>query len=137
MTLTSYMHRFYHQLQVLELEYEYKDDNGAKCDVELQPIRYGTYEYDFIINKSISTDTAYHLTVKRMEEPPSKSTMQPLPPTVITQVFDKIPNVVSFNGENNIQRFIAVYKTTVEKSKRCGYQRKHFTKDKRRFFLFC
>ena len=52
---------------VLELEYEYEDDNGAKCDVNFN--HYRTYEYDFIINKSIYTDTEYHLTVKRMEEP--------------------------------------------------------------------
>ena len=134
-TLVQYMHRLYHQLQVLELEYEYEDDNGAKCDIELQPIRYGTYEYDFIINKSISTDTEYHLTVKRMEEPPLKSTMQPSLPTVITQVFDKIP-AVSFNAENNIQTFIAVYKTTVEKSKDVVTSANILQKTKDDFFYF-
>ena len=116
-TLVQYMHRLYHQLQVLELEYEYQGNNDSKCDIELQPVRYGAYDYDFTIDKLISTDTAYHLTVKRMEEPPLNSTMQPSPPTVVAQVFAKIPNVVSFNSENTMQTFIAVYKTTVEKSK--------------------
>ena len=128
-TLTQYMHRLYHQLQVLQFEMDdthINDNNNINCQIELQPVQYETYEYDFIVNNSISSTTAKHLTVKLMEEPPANSTMKPVLPTAIAQVFDQVPTVITLsnnnnnndnNNNNNVNTFLAVYKTTIEKTK--------------------
>ena len=122
------MHRLYHQLQVLQFEMDdthINDNNNINCQIELQPVQYETYEYDFIVDNSISSTTAKHLTVKLMEEPPANSTMKPVLPTAIAQVFDQVPTVITLsnnnnndnNNNNNVNTFLAVYKTTIEKTK--------------------